>query len=263
MGFIGLPPEGANASIPVIGKPVLRLYSSDAQGRYVELAVYADGRMIWQKEAFADRVHVDVPEGANQFSSGYLEQALTTEGVKLLRSRVLSTDLFEHNLRLDAGRHHPPITIWARKGDRLVFVSAYRLRPWDRPKDLMKETPAQGRALVQLEAVLADPAAWLPTTAWADREIRAYVASRYHAVYDRGKPDPSTLPSAVRELLVGYGLLVHGGCLTTDEARAVIQGLRDAGLQDIGAPHEIGFDLSGPSHASYLYFHPALPETKC
>ena len=49
--------------------------------------VYADGRIIWSEES--SQSSRPVPEGANEFTSGYLEQRLTPEGVELLRSEVI------------------------------------------------------------------------------------------------------------------------------------------------------------------------------
>ena len=40
---------------------------------------------------------IRLPEAANSWSSGFLEQRLTPEGVELLRSEIVSTGLFEHH----------------------------------------------------------------------------------------------------------------------------------------------------------------------
>ena len=96
--FAGLPPKGAPASTPVTGKVVLSLGYS--------WHMYADGRIIWQKWNHAGQALV-VPHGAKTADTGFVQRRLTLQGVKLLRSRILSTGLFEHNLWLDAGgRHH-------------------------------------------------------------------------------------------------------------------------------------------------------------
>ena len=57
-----------------------------------------------------------------------------------------------------------------------------------------KATPAQTRALASIAALVADPARWLPTSVWADRQIRAFVPARYLVAFDRGYPDLSKLP---------------------------------------------------------------------
>ena len=44
-------------------------------------------------------------------------------------------------------------------------------------------TAKEERSLERLYARLTDPASWLPASAWADQEIRAYVPSRYKVCY--------------------------------------------------------------------------------
>ena len=258
VGFVGLPPEGARASTPPSGGMVLSSDGFGPKGVRVDLYVFADGTMIWQKWAVSS-VPVGVPEGANEFVTGYLEQRLTTEGVALLRSRILSTGLFQHDLELRSGGHHPALTIGVQKGDRVVIVSAFSAPD---QKAIAKETPTQGRALVRLEALLADPGAWLPATAWADPEIRAYVASRYSGGFDRRVPSPSELPPPAAELLFG-----RADCkdFTVEQVRTISKALEDAGISpSIGADGELGFVIadpqSGRSYESYLHFWPVLPD---
>src|SRR3990170_2001438 len=52
VGFIGLPPEGSTPSTPKSGELVLSLWgrSTTDQGPLFRAWVYADGRMIWDKE---------------------------------------------------------------------------------------------------------------------------------------------------------------------------------------------------------------------
>jgi hypothetical protein len=258
VGFVGLPPQGAHASTPPSGEMVLSL-----NGSGVDLYVYADGTMIWQKWS-SSSVEVGVPEGANRFTTGYLEQRLTTEGVELLRSRILATGLFEHDLDLRLRSHHHrshhrELTIGVRKGDRVVLVSAFKAPD---EKAIARETPAQARALVRLESLLADPAAWLPTTGWADREISAYVAARYSGGFDLGVPSPSELPPPAAELLFG-----RRNCrdFTIEEVRTISTALENAGINPSLAPNgELGFFIADPqserSGESYLHFWPVLPD---
>ncbi|MGO8056018.1 hypothetical protein, partial [Rhizobium leguminosarum] len=81
---------------------------------------------------------------------GFLEQRLTPDGVELLRSEIVSAGL----------EHFPPApgpwihnVIQVRIGDRLVGYHA------NFPERLLER--------------LADPASWLPASAWEDRQIRA------------------------------------------------------------------------------------------
>ena len=223
--------------------------------------MYADGGMIWQKwDNSADAVVV--PKGANRVDTGFVEQRLTPQGVALLRSRILSTGLFDHNRQLAPRRHSSrDLQIQVLNGGRLVSVETLSLQ------SLPKETSAEAGELAQLEALLADPAAWLPTTAWAGREIRAFVPSRYWVAFDRSAPDLSKLPSPARELLLQYKRLFHHGCqvVTTGEARATFQAFVESGIAPSdNLAYGLGFDLPGVSAPSYLHFHQALPdETTC
>ena len=87
-GFIGLPPVGATPSTPESGELVIRWLGRTATpaplsgGPLFRVWVYADGRIIWSRDGA-------IPEGANEFTSGYLERRLTPEGVELLRSEVV------------------------------------------------------------------------------------------------------------------------------------------------------------------------------
>lgn len=119
---------------------------------------------------------------------------------------------------------------------------------------------AQARAIVRLNALLADPAAWLPTTAWADREIRAYVASRYTAAFDRRQPSPSELPPPADELLFD-----DCNVLTIEEARTISNALEDAGIAPSPNVVELAYEIyeSGDTpYPAYLHFHPVLPDQK-
>jgi hypothetical protein len=79
VGFVGLPPEGATPSEPGRGELVLR-YFGRRYSHWYQVWVYADGRLIWQREG-------NLLEGANERSTGFLEQRLTRQGVALLLSR--------------------------------------------------------------------------------------------------------------------------------------------------------------------------------
>jgi hypothetical protein len=86
VGFIGLPPKGAQPSYPQRSELVAHWWAS-APGDWGKSRfwVFADGRLISLREA-------DIPEGANPRSTGFLEQRVTPEGVELLRSAVVGSD---------------------------------------------------------------------------------------------------------------------------------------------------------------------------
>ena len=198
-----------------------------------------------------------MPEAADRWSSGSLEQRLTPEGVELLRSEIVSTGLFEHHE--PAGRlSSPHNVIQVRIGDRLVRQAKDAAASDEFPKRLLER--------------LTDPASWLPASAWANRRIRAYVASRYEIWYE-AQPQSlersrilSLLPATAEDLLRAKDAVTpHGdsgnpgfpphpvtgyhSTLTTEEARAVTQALDDAGLGT-----GVSFEIPGTS------VDPAPPE---
>jgi hypothetical protein len=258
VGFIGLPPEGATPSTPERGELVLEFHggtpSSDLQ---TNMWMYADGRLIWRQ------FPTNVPYGANGFwGTGLLERRLTPEGLDLVLSEVMSTGLFDKNLDLaiegltpaDSGPQAiecgfgPGIEV--RNRDRLVRLTW--LRGCGEP-ELQLATPEQADAVVRLVRRLADPASWLPEHAWEDQEIRAFVPSRYAICANRvdpsviggfSLPTPVTtseivdqLPGPAKALIYADGREIpersYGGCfeVTTDEARAIVRALDEAGLE--------------------------------
>lgn len=254
VGFIGLPPEGAAPSTPERGELVLEFHGgTPSSDTYTNTWMYADGRLIWRQFA------TNVPYGANGFwGTGLLERRLTPEGLDLVLSEVISTGLFDKNLDLaiegltpaDSGPQAikcgfgPGIEV--RNRDRLVRLTW--LRGCGEP-ELQLATPEQADAVVRLVGRLADPASWLPENAWEDQEIRAYVPSRYAICANlvdlpEGVPRsawPKTseildqLPGPVKALIYADGRVIpeSGGCyeVTTDEARAIVRALDDAGLE--------------------------------
>ncbi|HEU5064628.1 MAG TPA: hypothetical protein VFT86_01910 [Gaiellaceae bacterium] len=254
-GFVGLPPVGATPSAPESGELVIQ-YRVDTED--LEPAngargwVYADGRLITLRHKS------DLPEAANRWSSGFLEQRLTPEGVELLRSEIVSTGLFEHHqpARFDDSPHN---VIQVRIGDRLVRAQA------SFPKGLRER--------------LANPESWLPASAWANRQIRAYVASKYAVSYggqlqtiERSRLLP-LLPIPAADLLSAQdavplrGFIGGGGYpristtsyvsdLTTDEARALAQALDDAGLEEHTPADQLAYSFEIPGTS----VDPPLPE---
>jgi hypothetical protein len=255
-GFIGLPPQGATPSTPKSGKLVI-FYWVNAPGnpRRITAWVYADGRIISLREG--DPHQPRLPEAANRWSSGFLEQRLTRAGVELMRSEILAA----------AADPPPPLTprvytnIWVREGARFVRVR------WD--SDLKR-----------LEARLADPVSWLRASAWKQREFKAYVPSRFAACFrvPASKPAPllTLLPPAARDLLRGKrwarfqphprGFQRGSGpdyCadVTTDEARLLAKALDGAGLEQVWETHLLSYRLKARRPGSFVdfYFEPYLP----
>jgi hypothetical protein len=256
-GFIGLPPLGATPSNPEAGELVLFYWGpvpgDSGKSRFW---VYADGRMISLREA-------NRREGANPFSTGYLEQRLTPDGVELLRSEIISIGLIGDdnvafgNDAIPRGTTEPVpsySTLQVREGDQLHDVS--RVGDLDR-----------------LVARLTDPASWLPGRAWNVREIRAYVPSRFAVCF--AGPLPPIEPSRLFTLLPesAQGLLrardfapgAFGPCtdLTTEEARVLREALDAAGLEQFEgiriAPYVLSYRLKIPGPIRAIVFEPYLP----
>jgi hypothetical protein len=211
-GFIGLSPEGATPSAPERGELVLRwLGESETHARpdwrgfvdgpFVGAWVYADGRMIWWRDG-------QVPEGANEHFSGYLEQRLTPEGVALLRSEVVG--LFDRSRALletvaaDDDPRPGPFgglalfvpgdyasdggSVEVRDGDWFVRL---QWRGGVHRGEMFEgtiATPEQLSALRRADALLTDPASVLPSSAWAEQKVRAYVPSHYAVCVETAPP---------------------------------------------------------------------------
>jgi hypothetical protein len=209
--------------------------------------VYADGRVIWSEESgHSSRT---VPEGANELATGYLEQRLSSEGVELLRSEVLglldgSGTPLETVAADDEPGGYPAVDV--RDGDRLVRAG------WTSEGSRIA-TPELLAALRRIDALLTDTASALPSSAWAVREIRAYVPSHYAVCIETNPPRDesqllSLLPTRAADVLRDRSRTRHDGdvvaspagggpvevqgrwvryCsrLTTEEAREVAEGL--------------------------------------
>jgi hypothetical protein len=87
VGFDGLPPAGATPSEPLAGELVMRDVSGPGNHPYYAVNVYADGRLIWTRDAFetGEFTPTTPPEGGPVVPD-WIEQRLTPEGVRLLRS---------------------------------------------------------------------------------------------------------------------------------------------------------------------------------
>ena len=263
--FAGFPAESVKASTPTTGRLLIGLRSGTTGTAIWN--VYSDGRVISQKWTSSGDATV-VPAGARRLDTGYVQQRLTLQGVQLLRSRLLATGLFEHDLRLAFGRHHAWVFHQVQRGDRLVTVSGVPSPDPSWNQTFTNPTPAQTQALASIENFVADPARWLPARAWADARIRAFGPGRYLLVFDRGYPDLSKLPAPARRVLVQYKQLRSHACqiVTTGQARALVQAFVKAGISPSENSGEtIAFDFAGLHlpHPSYLHLHPALPQDRC
>ena len=229
--FTGLPPEGAAPSTPETGELVLgfdgRVYSVDLD--FHRMWVYADGRLIWKSNL--DGVVAGGREwrsrfGASEPTTAVIEQRLTPLGVELLRSEVMSTAVVgqPHHLGEDP-------TAWGRPG---VLWGGMTVRIADETFTATWSDPTLPRRL-------ANPASWLPASAWADQRIGAYVPSRYAVCIEPrglvgGLPEPaaSLIRSRSLEIVAPNPGDMDPRCpyqVTTDDARAIAAALDAAGLE--------------------------------
>jgi hypothetical protein len=238
-------PDGVRPSTPVTGDLVLEFRSWPSDGFPVEVAVYADGRVIWHPD------DEDV---------GYFQFRLTAEGIDTIRSIVVSTGLFDHDL--DFRRVGTTLSrLELRRGDRSVFVQWGPAGFLAGGGDNVEATAAQEEALRELERFFGDPAAWaLPSDQYADPEIGDFVPFGFQFTYDRGEPDLSQIPSPAREVLASH--LPEGPCviISTEQAREIVETLAQAGFGPLtNTPTYVDFGIPGPSNPSNPHLSVALP----
>jgi hypothetical protein len=227
----------------------------------VEVAIYADGRVIW-------------PIGDGD--PGYLQIRLTAEAVERLRSRAVSTGLFDQDqgLTLD----HRPGSMEVRRGsmevrrdDRSVIVvwgkDPSAIRSWAKEivsRDLERTSAATAEQEIEVSELVAffrDPTAWrLSSSSYVQPEISPFVPSRLEVVYDQGAPDWSALPSPAREIVSSrLGLTRGDPCqvIPTDQAREIARALTQARINaDYDSQRGL---LAIKAAGSFVHSFPALP----
>jgi hypothetical protein len=295
-GFIGLPPLGATPSTPEDGELVLHwmVRSVTLGGLQSRAWVYADGRIVWSRH------DGPLPEGANELTSGYLEQRLAPEGVELLRSQLVASGLFDRSQEFIVPVEHGSAWGWVEVHDgdepvRLGWGIPSLVADSLIPEHTPAATPEQLAALLAIDPLLAIEPSVLPETAWADRSIRAYVPSRYAACLEHSSRIPtdessllSLLPSRTEELLraksrtrrlvdvvdgVEYETRVAGreywisycSDLTTDEARTLFETLSGhlgPGLTPWGLTYRLAEPLHDELPGPSLTIEPYLPHGK-
>jgi len=283
-GFIGIPPVGATPSTPERGELVLSAYGVTKHSRN-KVWVYRDGRLISQRELRPGIKHP--PGSANRDSTGLLERRLTPNGVERLQSEILSTGLFGHDREFEMARPVPFFNyIDVRNGGRLVRVVWHQDPPYKSEHAYPLATRAEATVLQRLIARVTEPESWLPSSAWRDRRVRAYVPAKFELWYGAW---PLTvtysrvlkqLPAPAREVLRATkarrmrGLVGTAGDLvpaytyvytvTTEEARSLRAALVDAGLEVDWRVDDVALAyLVGARHANAgaisITFVPILP----
>lgn len=248
-GFVGLPPAGAVASVPVHGKAVLRANGRcTAEGDFCHVWAFKDGRLIWIRDA-------NLPAyGANDRTTGLLEQRLTSRGVKLLRSAFVSTG--------ECSSPRPRKSI-----DCFPYVPG----------------PAPFPAIAHPGW---EDATWgLPASAWKDSEVRAYVPARFAFCFVESYPVSTTrrewrkvglarmlamLPARAAPVLSGKRPLPPSWfagddptcfALTTMEARRVAKLIDHARITQVKQPtFVLQYDIeAAPGVHEEIWFAPMLP----
>jgi len=273
-GIVGLPNPGAAPSEPERGRLVLHLGGGTGFS-WTDLWVYADGRAIW-----GDGPGAYQPAGAPiEGATGFVEQHITPAWVGSLRTQVIATGLFDHDLALLdlLGPGDPDyLEIQVRNGDRLVWLTWAVKENGRVTKDTPTATPEQAKALLGILSLLSDPESW-PARAWESQARETFVLSRYQVWLRAWDPRTgNTLPDGERAL----GLLprsatdiFHRGTkvgrmtreLTTDDVRALAEALSGAGLQPQSMPYGeavLRYELDipdAPGSVLTVFIGPVLP----
>ena len=285
--FIGLPPEGAAPSTPEAGDLVLRFYGRPRSINldFHSMSVFADGRLIWTRNldwesgfqagvvSAAERAQAlqvsQAAFGGTKPTTGVIEQRLTPQGIDLLRETVLSSGLFGiRPARLDG-----PDTDSSNPG---VLWGGLAMEQDGR---IVRAQWSDHR----LPARLADPEKWLPSSAWSDKRITGFVASRYAMCLGVWGSAPPVAPEAILRLLptdvralidsrvnpLDAPIKADSRChhqVTTEDARAIAAGLEAAGLPQVqGATHLLGYHVRTGAGTTLedqpvIFFEPMLPD---
>ena len=254
--FHGVPAEG-NRPTPT-GKLVMGFRLIDeSSGSDSFWTVYADGLIVSQRWNDAWLATI-VPSGATQLDTGYVQQRLTRQGVELLRSRILATGLFKHDLTVSSD---PWLRAEVRRGDHLIELVAYPGQNGDSPTK-----SGQRRAIRKIEALITGLGSWLPSAGWADRTIRPFVPSHYFVEFDGSDSKIASprrkLPAPARDLVRSAS---RCGVITTAQARALLQALFDVGVAPSrNVPRGIQYDwnaLGVIHHGGHYSLMTVLPLT--
>jgi hypothetical protein len=203
---------------------------------------------------------------------GYLQRRLTPEAVERLRSRAVSSGLFEQDQGLTLDHRHGSMEV--RRDDRSVTVVWGKdrsvVRSWA-SRDLERTSAATAVQEIEVSELVAfyrDPTEWrLPSSWYVQAEISPFVPSRIWVVYDAGEPDWSTLPSPARKIVSSSrleGLSRRDPCrvISTDQAREIARALTQAGIHADYDSQRGLFSFWGAG--SFVHSHPALPhEVAC
>ncbi len=230
---------------------VLHFESWDPGSANVE--VYADGTVIWAKG------------GQDHF----VRMRLTPEGARWLKTKALSTGLFEHDLGLKLALRAGNIEV--HRGHRSVNVmwgqNVNDISGTGKGNLVVDASPTQTNELFGLTRFLRKPVSWaVPSSMIVQPTPTPYVPTHLWVSWDRATPDPSRLPSPAREVLTSIlEPVIAGRCevISIAQAQDIVRAMEQVGLtkaEDV--TDGISFDMPGkPESPSFLHAHPALPDT--
>ena len=240
------PVEGALPSTPETGELVAGVaftrfinFPDEDRWRDTSIVMYADGRLL----------RYPTPDA----HGGIAEQRLTAEGVALVRSAFAPTGLLDPALTpIDVSSCRCVIRV---RDDSGRVVDA---QPQAQPPPVDPQVQSELDRLVEFITHLDTS---LPASAWADREIKAYVPSRYEVsvwfepseapenlddgLHNVAVPDLSNVLEQVLPRAAVQDLDDHGWqhtpwgdsvVLSTADARALAQAFTDAGTTAIVPP---------------------------
>lgn len=159
IGYMGLPPVGAVPSRATPAELVLEWFGPDGHGNG-NVWLFDDGRLIVEREK-------DLPQGATDRQTGYLERCLSPAGVDSLRRYVVQEGRLPTEPSRDAW-----LRVRAVDGGPLI--------------DLDHASIDSDR--------LFEPESWLPDSGWVDRRYQPYVPTTYSFCGDRSGT-PSAPPA--------------------------------------------------------------------
>jgi hypothetical protein len=251
-----LPPEGATPSTPDTGELVAAI--SIGEGASL-INLYADGRVI----------SFPAPDVPGRIA----ERRLSADGVERVRSAFLGVFL--------AGPTFADI--WYSCACEIRVHDGARLLSIERPTSFepTEVDPQMESEVDRLLWLVTHLESSLPASAWQDREIRAYVASKYHVCVWKETPNPQGdphaqavpdrsdvlarfLPARLVELLDAQGWVHTPGadCLELGlaDARVLAESLTNQGVpHDYYSPgfifrHWIGDPFSNKSRSAWQIF---------
>jgi hypothetical protein len=271
--FIGLPPEGAAPSAPERGALAFGFFGrvSALSLDFHRMWVFADGRLIWVRNLDyrypyeAGQVSVDERDraemlarpafGGHEPTRAVIEQHLTRQGVDLIRAEIMKASKITGTYASDVrARWDLPGVLWG--GLSIGDEDGRRQMTWSDPA---------------LPGRLADPAAWLPVTAWDDLRLGAFVPSRYAVCIEPGSAIerlPEDISDLIKSKAVAGDAVQDARCpdtVTTADAR-VIEAILEAQLpKDPWARLEFSFGGDPDRPDGWIELLPVLPngDTVC